>query len=363
LASFSDQENIPKWADFSIKMLNSKGIINGNLDGSFKPNKTINRAEFCKMLITATGVGNYVPITASFLDVEDQDWFFTPVETAKHYGWINGYEDGTFRPGNKINQAEIAKILSLAFKLPVNENIAGHWYTKYVKTLEKYEALPHEKSFNSFIGAEYPGRALVADQIYRLMIRLGKISSYEITDFALKIEETKSREILEKKKINKIEIIDEIKNETTISSMAKLYVSKEKSAIKKMTVSQNQESIEALTINLKAEQDNLLINKISIRRIGNGKFADFSNIWILSDGKNISDKIILDNDLVSIKLNHPLYVNKDSKKTISIMVDIAKNATKNSSSRFVLFKPEWINSNNKAKIGFFPIGGIDLEIK
>ncbi len=47
-----------------------------------------------------------------FTDVNAGDWFYDQVVGSIRYGWINGYEDGTFRPNNTITRAEVTAIVN-----------------------------------------------------------------------------------------------------------------------------------------------------------------------------------------------------------------------------------------------------------
>ena len=55
------------------------------------------------------------------------DWFYDYVETIHNQGWIKGYEDGKFKPGNNISFVEVAKIVVRAFKPEIEEN-PEIWY-------------------------------------------------------------------------------------------------------------------------------------------------------------------------------------------------------------------------------------------
>ena len=61
------------WAESTISAWQQKGYISGYGDGSFRPNSSITRAEFIKILnrvlgLTAEG-------SVSFSDVQESDWF------------------------------------------------------------------------------------------------------------------------------------------------------------------------------------------------------------------------------------------------------------------------------------------------
>lgn len=107
-ASFSDVKD-DAWYAEAVTTLASIKIITGYEDGTFAPNKQISRAEFTAIatrFAIATG-GN-----ADFSDVPTGHWAKDNIATASDYGWINGYEDGTFAPGNPIRRAEVATIVN-----------------------------------------------------------------------------------------------------------------------------------------------------------------------------------------------------------------------------------------------------------
>jgi len=95
----------------AIEYLYKNGIVNGYPDGTFKPDNSINRAELLKILVEGKGI---TPIQSDyhdcFKDVTGQ-WFAPYVCYAKEVGWVDGYSDGKFRPEQVVNKAEAIKIL------------------------------------------------------------------------------------------------------------------------------------------------------------------------------------------------------------------------------------------------------------
>lgn len=54
-------------------------------------------------------------------------------------GYVNGYEDGTFRPDRFITRAEFAKLVVTALELPVTGSVVGsEWYLPYVNAAVGY---------------------------------------------------------------------------------------------------------------------------------------------------------------------------------------------------------------------------------
>ncbi|MGL5830712.1 MAG: S-layer homology domain-containing protein [Candidatus Altimarinota bacterium] len=117
----------------SINYLRENEVVGGYDDGSFKPEKLINRAEFTKIIMGARFADevNSSQNKNCFPDVASGQWFTQYVCLAKEKGIIGGYPDGTFKPEQTIQQAEALKILLLAFDQPV-EVAAGEWYQQYL---------------------------------------------------------------------------------------------------------------------------------------------------------------------------------------------------------------------------------------
>ena len=90
------------WCNRAIATLTNAGIINGYTDGTFRPNAPITRAEL------ATIIARFAKLdvnTKTFSDINGH-WAQKSIELAAGNNWINGYDDGTFRPNNNITRAE-----------------------------------------------------------------------------------------------------------------------------------------------------------------------------------------------------------------------------------------------------------------
>ncbi len=98
------------WSEEYVYYCISKGIFSGYDDNTFRPDRTVTRAEFSKMLNNALGIDSKKDI--NFFDVEKDDWFYDDVRKAYSAGYIAGYEDNSFRPDNHITRQEAAVVLS-----------------------------------------------------------------------------------------------------------------------------------------------------------------------------------------------------------------------------------------------------------
>ncbi|MCK5460469.1 S-layer homology domain-containing protein [Candidatus Gracilibacteria bacterium] len=368
-AYFSDEEQIPKWATFSIKKLVERNIISGNADGTFRPDNEINRAEFCKILVTATNAQKYIPLNSSFSDIETDDWFFSYTETAKYHGWLSGYPDGTFRPGSKINRAETAKILSNAFGFNSSEEDTDkNWYDKFTRVLKNKSLFPYNTDDDSFTPNHHPSRSEIVEQIFRFMKKTGKFSSYELKDTLSSID-TDETNIPEKETTQTTEtfIYTEENSDSPVPQMAQnpgtLNIAKISGGLKIIPVSSAQQEVSALKLSFKADKNPVKISELQIRRIGNGLYSDFLYAWVEIDGTMVSQKILIDNDIIKIPFDEIYTIKVGEKKEIHFKINLSGKGIKGNSSRFVLYLPEWISANTDKKVGFFPFGGVDLEIR
>jgi hypothetical protein len=112
----SFQDTFGHWGAADINELASRMIANGMPDNRFEPDRPVTRAEFAALLNRALGLGNKAE-KSQFYDVQDQEWFAGEIGTAKLYGLISGYEDGTFRPLEAITREEAMHTLAAAAKL------------------------------------------------------------------------------------------------------------------------------------------------------------------------------------------------------------------------------------------------------
>ncbi len=100
------------------KLAEASGRQTDEVQTVLRPGDLVNRAETLKILLLASGLE--LPKKASFSkfnDVSHTEWFIRYVNFAETYEIVGGFSDGSFRPGNLVNRAEAAKIVSLLLEL------------------------------------------------------------------------------------------------------------------------------------------------------------------------------------------------------------------------------------------------------
>ena len=160
---FSDVRGTHAHAE-AIAYVKTEGIVSGYVDGTFRPNETINRVELLKILVESQY--RQTPeckIAFNYSDTLKEAWYQRYVQVASCLGLVDGYPDGSFQPGKAINITEASKMISNAFGYSHSAETMI-WYEQYVNNLAARGALPTTiKNINSELT-----RGQVAEIIYRL---------------------------------------------------------------------------------------------------------------------------------------------------------------------------------------------------
>lgn len=164
----------------AIKFLTYLGVLEGYEDGTFKPDKEINRAELIKVMVY--GWLSETPpedeYSDCFPDVTDE-WFAPYVCYAYEQGWVQGYNDGNFYPANTVSKVEALKMIMESYgievpdwanlnDLPYDDVYSSAWYAPYLATA--YEMGLLEETEGSFNPNDGRTRAEVSEEIFRILV-------------------------------------------------------------------------------------------------------------------------------------------------------------------------------------------------
>lgn len=148
----------------AIYKLVKSGVLVGYPDGTFRPDAEITRAELCKVVNLIFGYTEIEENDLGFSDVKADDWFYEYVLVAKKAGYVKGYEDGTFRPENKITREETATILTrvanvydLGITIKITDPVSD-WAMPYVQMVLSNFLMPIEEG-DTFRATENATRA------------------------------------------------------------------------------------------------------------------------------------------------------------------------------------------------------------
>lgn len=193
--TFSD---LPSYHDnfAAIEYLVHIGTLQGYSDGTFQPDNTVNRAELMKILVAGQEIDPDADTYKNCFPDVTTEWFAPYVCYAKEQGWVSGYPDGTFLPGNTVNKAEALKMVinGLGFGENVPESLSygsvyfndvqsTDWYAPYVYLAYQMNMI-EEKYLWSTENMYYPGdgmtRAEVSENVFRGWV-VNQLDGYSYT--------------------------------------------------------------------------------------------------------------------------------------------------------------------------------------
>lgn len=191
-ASFSDVEIYDSYFN-SIEWMHNEGVVEGYEDGSFGVQVCVNRVEFLKMMFEIEGVEvtNYSSESA-FPDTPDGEWYTNYVKAAKALGVVDGYPDGTFRPGNCMNRVEAMKMAVLEFNGGVvpeyrydyfssySDVVEGEWYYDYADYAFSANIVgTNHEEWDANGGYKYmPAGGMTRGEVAEMLYRLRALEDY-----------------------------------------------------------------------------------------------------------------------------------------------------------------------------------------
>lgn len=107
-----------KWYNRAISTLAKAGIIKGDPAGTYRPGDPITRAEMAAIIAR---FGDFKEGGKTFNDISGH-WAQKYIELAASNGWINGNPDGTFKPNNNITRAETVAMINRVLNRQTESN-------------------------------------------------------------------------------------------------------------------------------------------------------------------------------------------------------------------------------------------------
>ena len=178
------------WAKEPIELLASLGIIGGYPNGTFQPDRLINRAELTALLVRAKNPGTPEAVDTSFADVPRKHWASYFIKSGADSGLVTGYKNGTFQPAKSVNRAEGVTILSRFAELKLPDELSEgpfsdlpgrHWAAKAVSAARSAGLLAYltDKPFEP---NKELSRAEVAEILSKTQFAVLKISTLKDFD-------------------------------------------------------------------------------------------------------------------------------------------------------------------------------------
>lgn len=172
ISAFADSDVSGHRYEDSIQHVLERGIMNGYPDGTFQPDKILNRAELLKIVIGAAYLSSdFEGYTGKscFKDVPANSWYSSYVCFAKDKGIVSGYDGNVFKPEQDILFVEAVKIGMDVFGhydfTPGEGTPERPWYSGPIGAADTMSFIPPD--INSF--DQYFSRAQMAKFAMKLL--------------------------------------------------------------------------------------------------------------------------------------------------------------------------------------------------
>ncbi len=150
----------------AVDVLSEEGVLNGYGDGTFRPTKSITRAEFAKVIVMACYAYESDAPAARFSDVASNKWYASFIAKAAEHNVVNGYGDGTFRPERNITNTQ-AIVMVLRAMGYTDEYFGGYNADKYISQANNLGILIGVKT-----GSDASTRGNVAQLVYNAFYKM-----------------------------------------------------------------------------------------------------------------------------------------------------------------------------------------------
>ena len=161
----------------AIQHLVDLKIVNGYPDGTFQPERTVSRVEAAKMIVLGLSLGESPIETLTFSDTDNALWYATFVGRLMNLSVVKGYDDGTFQPTRTVNRAEFFKMLLISNKeeipqtplkaKPYTDVLADAWFAGYSQIVKDKKLLDTLSN-----GMITPGAGMTRGDAAEMMYRI-----------------------------------------------------------------------------------------------------------------------------------------------------------------------------------------------
>jgi Mg-chelatase subunit ChlD len=139
------------WAAGAVKAVTEAGLFKGYEDNTFRPDENITRAELAVVIAKYMNFNDLTPYELKYSDIKGH-WAVNFIEEVSRHNIIKGYEDGTFRPNEKIKRSETVTLINnMLYRGPLNTEVSsfvdvatGHWAFGHIEEA----AINHQLKLN-----------------------------------------------------------------------------------------------------------------------------------------------------------------------------------------------------------------------
>ena len=183
------------WAENYMSELSYMEILNGFVDSTMKPNKTITRSEFITMVVRVMDLKRDSEQYSNYMDIPATHWSYPYINSAKANGLLDGFTDAKLYPDKVITREEMAVIISRALpigyivdKLVTFNDIRADYINKASIDRVSSAGIINGLPDGTFLPKGSATRAEAAAMIYRFIHLKSQKEESMLYDFVRKYE-------------------------------------------------------------------------------------------------------------------------------------------------------------------------------
>ena len=322
------------WAQGTIIQWTSKGYISGYEDGTFKPDNSITRAEFVRLVNQSMGytkTGN-----AYFSDVSSSYWGYNDIQKGVAAGYVRGDGNGKFRPNDPVSRQEAAVMISQICGLGQDYSAAAKytdyryipsWAAGYVGAVSKAGIMSGYPD-GDFKGDRYLSRAEAVIALDKALNYNASttdnrevLKNYKLTDTSLKDKIIQGDLVISSSLSKKDVVLDNVKVEGSIIVEGGKTITAKNCEINNLEMSASDATFDAT--------GKTTVKKTTFEKYGKLTGSGYSKVVIDED---LNDYVTLDAQIEEVELDEETNV-----KLLSDCVIDSFTATKNADNATINF--------------------------
>lgn len=322
------------WAQGTIIQWTSKGYISGYEDGTFKPDNSITRAEFVRLVNQSMGytkTGN-----AYFSDVSSSYWGYNDIQKGVAAGYVRGDGNGKFRPNDPVSRQEAAVMIAQICGLGQDFSAAAKytdyryipsWAAGYVGAVSKAGIMSGYPD-GDFKGDRYLSRAEAVIALDKALNYNASttdnrevLKNYKLTDTSLKDKIIKGDLVISSSLSKKDVVLDNVKVEGSIIVEGGKTITAKNCEINNLEMSASDATFDAT--------GKTTVKKTTFEKYGKLTGSGYSKVVIDED---LNDYVTLDAQIEEVELDEETNV-----KLLSDCVIDSFTATKNADNATINF--------------------------
>ncbi len=138
VVTYTDTQTLSKQDNDVLQVLYALGVMQGDEDAAFRPEDGVTRAEMAKILVTMQQLPIAEFPESGFDDVANTHWAKNAIAIVKSQGLMSGDGDGTFAPERSLSKEELCKVITVLLGYGPMAKINGGYPDGYLEVIKRF---------------------------------------------------------------------------------------------------------------------------------------------------------------------------------------------------------------------------------